>query len=358
MEQIWIYGGKSVALGVCLAVQKLYSNCEVKGFVVKSREQNPNTLAGLPVWELSEITQKEMKILIAVPENLHEEIVADLRKNGFSNYVCIDSIKEAKLMEEYYTQLGRFPSIHTLSHSMSEDMGKSKLCVYMAKHHKDKILKNMYHKADWIVPIQVGAALTTERIESICDVEGESISAKNGNYCELTALYWLWKNGIQMVSEEKVDYYGLFHYRRILDITEEDLDRIKACDVDVILPYPMVHEPNMSEHHTRYVKEADWNAMMQALEELQPEYARAFQQILNEPYLYNYNMLVAKPEVMTEYCQWLFPILQRTEELSVPKGSERNDRYIGYLGENLMTLYFMYNKEQWKIFHTGRRMLL
>lgn len=34
------------------------------------------------------------------------------------------------------------------------------------------------------------------------------------------------------------DYYGLFHYRRILDITEDDLYRMKANEVDVILQFP------------------------------------------------------------------------------------------------------------------------
>ena len=56
-------------------------------------------------------------------------------------------------------------------------------------------------------------------------------------------------------------------------------------------------------------------------------------------------MLIAKKKVFQDYCNWLFPILARTEELSEPKGWERADRYIGYLGENLMTLYFMYYME-------------
>ena len=58
------------------------------------------------------------------------------------------------------------------------------------------------------------------------------------------------------------------------------------------------------------------------------------------------------------YCDWLFPLLSRVEELSEPKGSERADRYIGYLGENLTTLYFMKNKDRLKIAHAGRLMLL
>lgn len=353
MEQITIYGAKSTALGVCLAVQKLYSSCEIIGFIVKSRENNPDRLVGLPVWELSEVTQRQLKILIAVPENLHAEIIKDLGKHGFFNYICIDSKKEAKLMQDYYAHIGKFLSIHTLP----EGEKKSVLNVYMAKFHKDKTLKNCYKKVDWIFPIQVGAALTEERTEFICDNEGENISNKNVNYCELTALYWVWKNKIQKETGKKIDYYGLFHYRRVLDITESDVLKLKEGNIDVILPYPMVHEPNMSEHHTRYVKETDWCAMKQALEELQPEYAKAFGKILAQPYLYNYNILVAKTKVLADYCEWLFPILQRTEELSVPQGWERSDRYIGYLGENLMTLYFMYNVNGLKIFHAGRIML-
>ena len=70
------------------------------------------------------------------------------------------------------------------------------------------------HKKYWMpkdsiyLPVHAGAAgkanisLSYQR-----DDEGENISLKNPNYCELTALYWLWKNS-------KAEYLGLAHYRR------------------------------------------------------------------------------------------------------------------------------------------------
>lgn len=351
-----IFGAKSIALGICLAVQKLYPEHEVEAFLVSSLEDNPSVLAGLPVREIQNFSNKEVCVLIATPEDLHTEIMDFLESQGFSKYVCMDAYKEMGLMEKYFDSKGIFPSVHKLPRGHEAAI----LQIYQAKFHRDKPLKRTYAKADWVVPMQVGAALTTDRVAKEVDCTGDHISGKNVNYCELTALYWMWKNRLEKngySNSAEIEYYGLFHYRRILDIQSEDLSRIKENDVDVILPYPMLHEPDIYEHHTRYVKENDWEAMLQALEELHPSYAEAFWGILRQPYLYNYNIIIAKRRVLEQYCQWLFPILERTEALSEPKGWERQDRYIGYLGENLMTLYFLYHQKDLKIYHTGRRML-
>ena len=39
-------------------------------------------------------------------------------------------------------------------------------------------------------------------------------------------------------------------------------------------------------------------------------------------------------------------LIATPEELSVPKGSERADRYFGYMAETLETLYFFKNSER------------
>ena len=127
--------------------------------------------------------------------------------------------------------------------------------------------------------------------------------------------------------------------------------------MDVILQFPTLHEPDIREHHARYVRKSDWEAVLQALEELQPGQIDIFERIFGQPYFYNYNLIIAKKEVLEEYCSWLFSILERIEELSTPRGWERSDRYIGYLGESLMTLYFLYHQNDLKIYHTGRLML-
>ena len=61
---------------------------------------------------------------------------------------------------------------------------------------------------------------------------------------------------------------------------------------------------------------------------------------------------------MRSYCEWLFPILARTEELSIPRGNERNDRYIGYMGETLETIYFMANRDNLNIACIGCKLIV
>lgn len=347
VKKIAIYGAQMVAVSVYYAIKTLYPDCQVIAFVVSERIGNPLAVDGIPVVTLQEFNIKDVQFLIATPENAHEDIVNELKKNGIIDYICIDSAKEAALMEKYYTVTEKFLPLH----SLIQGNKKAELTVFMSKFYKDQTLKKQYKIPDWVHPIQAGAALTDVRVTSLRDDEGDNISAKNVNYSELSAMYWIGKHADS-------DYLGLFHYRRILDVAEEDLYRIMENDIDVILPYPTIHYPNIYEHHKRYLKEQDWQAMLQALRECEPSYAKKLPAIFEGQYFYNYNMLIAKRKVFKDYCDWLFPILKRVEELSTPKGSERADRYIGYMGENLTTLYFMAHREDLKIAHTGRLMLI
>lgn len=353
-----IYGAQGYALGAYEAIKTLYPKRVIPCFIVTAMGNNSPVLGNVPVREIaavsSEMTKAQkdsIEIIIATPENVQPDIEEALENYGFRHHSRLDSERWGELMKMFHLKLDRFLPLSALPVGYNKPF----IRIYMAKSDKDKPLINFPVLPGYVYPLQVGAENTEARIADRLDNKGENISKKNGNYSELTGLYWIWKNKLCAAGISEGDdgqYFGLAQYRRMLVFSRDDMLRLMDNDVDVVLPYPMPYEPNINAHHERYLKEDDWSAIMAALKELQPEYAEYFPQVLEQQYLYNYNVILAKKSVLREYCEWLFPILERTEELSVPKGSERADRYIGYIGESLETLYFIKNVSRLNIVHT------
>ena len=80
-------------------------------------------------------------------------------------------------------------------------MSDKKIEIYIAVHKKANVLKR-----EGYIPLHVGAE-GKEDLGFVKDNTGDNISCKNPNYCELTGLYWIWKNC-------NADIVGLVHYRR------------------------------------------------------------------------------------------------------------------------------------------------
>ena len=74
--------------------------------------------------------------------------------------------------------------------------------IYIATHKKTS-----FPKSDDYIPIHVGKNLSEVDLGIIGDDTQSNISYLNKSFCELTALYWIWKNS-------KAENVGLVHYRR------------------------------------------------------------------------------------------------------------------------------------------------
>lgn len=390
-----IYGAGIVATSIYKAIKTVYGQKPLF-FLVSDAEkgkedENPRSIDGISVLRFSGWQEKLRKnreyiggdgeqdavnffipdkYLVAVPEVHHSSIRKWILTAGIleENIILITSEIENYVMEKYYRFL--YPK-RTVLALLDEPLGNGQIVdevaqnlmaerenevqVFQAKCHVDRPLACKVHIPKYVVPIQVGAVLTDRNIEEVQDSMGDNISFKNRNYCELTATYYAWKHS-------GAAYKGLCHYRRIFDITEDQMKLLldKEEEWDVILPYPSVHYPDISTQHVRYLRENDWQAMKRAVKEVAPEYLEAYETAVKagEQHFFNFNMLIAKARIFDDYCNFLFSVLEKAEELTLPKGWERADRFAGYMGENLTTIYFTKNRETFKILYSGKKWII
>lgn len=226
-----------------------------------------------------------------------------------------------------------------------------------------------------LAPIQVGAALSRERFSGMLhDDQGDNISDKNAQYCELTALYWAWKN----LKADEADYIGLFHYRRYMSFSssayptnyfgdvlmrkldEETVEEINLSDeaianavdgYDVVTTVPgrFVGNPTMAEQWDESWQNnpEDMVLLRDIVQRQSPEMLPAFDDYMSSHEGYFCNMFIMKRDIFDDYCKWMFGILAEHEELAnYSTYGVAQSRVSGYLAERLTGIYINHLKSQ------------
>lgn len=338
-----IFGAMMYGYSVFKALSQLAPLVKVDSFLVSETDGNPDQIEGTPVRTITDYKNRSIPILLAIPDYSQAEVSDTLFRLGYRNVIKIDAQLYFTIMSEYFKQSD--PEYRTAQDYLRESSGgaENSIEICMAKANPDKKSKNDFSAFKYITPVVAGAALNAQKSNEKNDFTGDNISRKNRNFCELTVAYWMWKN----IS---ADYMGICHYRRAIGLSDGDGKKLKSAGIDVILPTPMLINPSVYFHHRRYVCDTDWQNMMLVLKQNCPEYYNLAHRIFSQQRFYMCNILIAKREVICDFYSWMFSILFETEKLSDPDG-KRHDRYIGYLGENLTTLYFMAHKHDLAIAH-------
>lgn len=236
-------------------------------------------------------------------------------------------------------------------------MSKIKIIVCC---HKDDI----YKSSDVYLPIHVGKAISNTELGILGDDSGDNISNKNQSYCELTGMYWAWKN------LKDVDIIGLCHYRRYFDfnhigrrffpittIKSNDFNKInldlpreveslfKQGGVVIAKPYHLstsVYQQYCERHYG-----SDFRIIGDIIREtLPPKYLQAFWNTQLKSNTFSpFNMFVMRWEQFDDYCHWLFPLLQMAEDrINITNYSSSQKRIFGYMAERLLNLYIAAEK--------------
>ena len=191
------------------------------------------------------------------------------------------------------------------------------------------------------------------------DNEGDNISEYNDSYCELTGLYWIWKNS-------KDDVVGLVHYRRLFARIKTHFDFIgrhivlsknepysiisveevkeKLRDTDIIVKKSEFRIRTVKQIFIKQIGKDMFDKIVTAIRELEPSYMDMFKKVCNSHSHINCNMFVGKRTVVSNYCKWIFPILEYIDNMKIKETGDRyHNREIGYVSELLLGVWLKCN---------------
>jgi hypothetical protein len=202
--------------------------------------------------------------------------------------------------------------------------------------------------------LRTGAAGKTLRADVLSDATLENISHKNRYYCELTALYWIWKN----TTDERV---GLCHYRRYFSpvLFPDSIKKGAAVNFDVartllgydsqgvlfdvelklgdiIIPTKIHSGVSAESWYCATLSRDDWGQMIKALWFVHPQEAAAAERFLTtvQP-AHFWCMFIARREILNAYCEWIFPLLFHLETLITPSEDNFLCRVYAFMAEHL-----------------------
>lgn len=204
------------------------------------------------------------------------------------------------------------------------------------------------------LPLHVGAEGKNSIEGFTPDNTGDNISSKNPYYCELTGLYWAWKN-------LDADYIGLCHYRRYFSackkLPKTEAEKFKVVlssdqaegllsNADIILPKKRnYYIETIYNHykHTMYIEPLDITG--DVLREKYPEYVKEFEGLKHTTKMHAFNMFIMKKELLDQYCTWLFDVLGEVEKrVDSSQYSDFHKRFYGRISERLLDVWIRTNK--------------
>lgn len=220
-------------------------------------------------------------------------------------------------------------------------MGKK---IIIATHKKYRMPSDSIY-----LPVHVGKE-GKEGIGYTGDNTGNNISLKNPFFCELTGLYWAWKN----LDE---DYIGLAHYRRHFASNKKnrkdkfenvlgsnELEKLLEQN-EIILPKKRnYYIENLYDHyaHTLYIEPLDITG--EIIKEKYPKYYDEFKNLKKRKSAHMFNMMIMSKEKLNEYCTWMFDILFELEKkVDSTKYDNFHARFYGRISELLLDVWINTN---------------
>lgn len=364
----YIFGAHPRGYTLYQYLKTLEPNRNILGFFYDNDEENPDNIEGIKVIKISDENNRledsigfdlSAEVFVATRGVFHEKIISKLKSIGFKNVTPVTPSMDTELrnryVKDYYASKERaFEKISDFNQTCSlKDSNLKKTCIYIAKTIFDQPFQQPVELKDYERIIQAGSALSENKLTeaSFYDDNGENISNKNQQFCELTALYWIWKHSSD-------DIIGFEHWRRRFILPEKWDEIMLNNGIDVILPVPLCVMPSLEDNYKSRHDSKVWEKGMEILKKHHPEDYEVAVRFFKESNLYSpCNMIIAKREVLKEYCDWLFPVLLELNDTIGILDDKYQNRYPGFISERLLNYFFEKNQDRFKIVYADKSFL-
>ncbi len=243
-----------------------------------------------------------------------------------------------------------------------------------------------YHKAfpvklesEIFTPIHVWKKLSNINLNIIWDDSWDNISNLNKEFCELTAMYWVWKNQI------KTDYIWFFHYRRFLwfeqktwNKTIDILNKIWLLKLissnpyrysfetnslkkdiewyDIILPKTKIINKTIFDSYKEAHYEKDLIELSNIIKKKFPNYWNSVDKIFFKKNnlifsrIHLLNIFIMKQVFFNEYMNFLFSCLfELKNKINIDNYDDYQKRFFWFLAERMLDVYIDFKNKDKKL---------
>lgn len=387
MKEIYIAGAHSRAKTLGVYLKTIYG-VRIKAYLVSGNEINPDSIDGIPVIHIDSDSKsfinelnRECAVYIGSKMVWHDKLTNELRSIGLSNIIPVTPTLDCQLRNEYlkifYNSIGRKfikldeleiddgdttrrkcsieqNNCHTDTTIIGENNIDNKSNVYVIKSVFDaELVGNVEENKlrSFEMELQVGKSLTNNQICTLSDDIGENISLLNKQFCELTGLYWIWKNSDAHIV-------GLEHYRRRFILPNNWQKLFALGKIDVILPTPLYVHPSLGSNYIERHVSKDLDILFTVCEELYGAEAEDIRCFFDNTGIYSpCNMIITRKDILDELCEWLFPILFKCNEIIGKHSDTYQNRYVGFMSERLINYYFDKLRDKYSIVYADKTFL-
>ena len=170
-RKIYIFGAHSRAQTLAAYLEYLYQDVSIEAFLYDDMDKNPEQIGDTAVikWDTETYIHTEYPVYIATRGIYHEGIRRKLEGMGVRTVIPVtyelDKDLRNNYLQKYFSAKGlEFPKIDRLG-----GLAEIEAAIYVARAISDCRLHSKYILAPYEKEIQVGAALTEERIASGID---------------------------------------------------------------------------------------------------------------------------------------------------------------------------------------------